>query len=78
VRARRAARAGRLHAELAQALRTLDLPVERRGFRPHVTLARHAAGASPPPDPMPVQWTLRDPVLVQSAGGRYTPLAHDD
>jgi RNA 2',3'-cyclic 3'-phosphodiesterase len=67
-----------LHAALAQALRTLELPVERRGFRPHVTLARHAAGASPPPDALPVQWTLRDPVLVQSAGGRYTPLTHDD
>jgi 2'-5' RNA ligase len=67
-----------LQAALAQALRTLALPVERRGFRPHVTLARHAAGALPPPDTTAVQWTVHGHVLVQSADGRYAPLAHYD
>lgn len=65
----------RLHGALAQALRALDLPVEARPFRPHVTLARHAAGAVPPPTPAVLRWPLRGYALVLSAGGRYTPIA---
>jgi len=32
-----------VHADLAHALRRLDLPVEARRYQPHVTLARRAA-----------------------------------
>jgi 2'-5' RNA ligase len=67
-----------LHASIARALRALGLPVERRSFRPHVTLARHAAGAQAPPEATPLPWNARGHVLVQSAGGRYTPLASYD
>lgn len=35
----------RLHDTLGQALKRLELPVERRKFRPHITLARRAGGA---------------------------------
>jgi RNA 2',3'-cyclic 3'-phosphodiesterase len=64
-----------LHGALAQALRALELPVEQRPFRPHVTLARHAAGAVPPLQPGALFWPVRGYALVQSAGGRYRPLA---
>src|SRR3954469_10110884 len=37
-----------LHAQLAEALRQLELTVETRRYRPHVTLARKGLGASPP------------------------------
>jgi 2'-5' RNA ligase len=62
-----------LHAALAQALRALDLPLEQRPFRPHVTLARHAIGATPPQAPL-LHWSARGYSLVASADGRYTPL----
>lgn len=64
-----------LHESLAQILRGLALPVEKRPFRAHVTLARHAAGAVPPSDAAPLRWPVHGHALVQSAGGRYTPLA---
>lgn len=61
-----------LHARLAQALRELGLPVESRPFRPHVTLARHAAHAGVAGDtaPPPVDWVADGGyVLAESAGG---------
>lgn len=61
-----------LHADLAQALRTLALPVDARPFRPHVTLARHAGGAAPAEEglPAPVQWQVEGGyVLAESASG---------
>ena len=64
-----------LHAVLADSLRRLHWPVEDRPFRPHVTLARKAAGAQPPAEPPTLRWPVRGYVLVQSAGGRYTPIA---
>jgi 2'-5' RNA ligase len=64
-----------LHGALAQALCALDLPVESRPFRPHVTLARHAAGAAPPMACAALHWPVRGFALVQSAAGRYTPIA---
>jgi 2'-5' RNA ligase len=64
-----------LHATLAQALRALALPVEPRPFRPHVTLARHASGALPPVQSAALHWLVRGYALVQSAAGRYTPIA---
>lgn len=62
-----------LHSRLARALRSLELPVEPRPYRPHVTFARHGqgaalAGASPPP----VQWSCDGGyVLAESAGGYH-------
>ena len=64
-----------MHAALADTLRGLGLPVEARAFQAHVTLARRAAHAQPPVDVEPVRWPVRGYVLVQSAGGRYTPIA---
>jgi 2'-5' RNA ligase len=56
----------RLHAELAAALRTLGLPVERRALRPHVTLARDAAAARWPDAGAALTWPVAGAVLVQS------------
>lgn len=64
-----------LHASLADTLRRLDLPVEARAWRAHVTLARRAAHAQPPAEVAPLRWPVRGYMLVQSAGGRYTPVA---
>lgn len=67
-----------LHAGLADALQELGLPVDARPFRPHVTLARHAAGATlaEGADPAPVAWQAdAGYVLAESAGG-YRVLAH--
>jgi 2'-5' RNA ligase len=64
-----------LHAELAQALARLRLPVEARPFQPHVTLARKAAGALTPAMPQPLRWRVGGYALVRSTAGRYTPLA---
>ena len=48
----------RLHAGLGDALRRLDLPVESRPFRAHVTLARRAAGATPPAHGPELAWPV--------------------
>lgn len=66
-----------LHARLAEALRALDLPVEARRFRPHVTLARGAPGATPPVEPGLLRWVIDGYVLVEStqgSGGSYRVL----
>lgn len=61
-----------LHAALGQALAGLDLPVETRRYRPHVTFARQAQGARPPASFEPVRWPMEPGyVLVRSLpGGR--------
>ncbi len=58
-----------LHARLGAALRRLELPVEARAFRPHVTLARRAAGARPGPPPPRLRWPVQSYALVQSLPG---------
>lgn len=45
-----------LHARLAERLRGCGLPVEQRRWRPHVTLARKAAGARAPAAFAPLRW----------------------
>lgn len=63
----------RLHAALGDALASLDWPVEPRRYRPHVTLARRAAGAQPPPTGVlaPMRWRAdQGYVLVRSSLGR--------
>jgi RNA 2',3'-cyclic 3'-phosphodiesterase len=61
-----------LHEALADRLRGLDMPVEARRYRPHVTLARKAAGARPPASFAPLRWQAGTGyALVQSLpGGR--------
>jgi 2'-5' RNA ligase len=62
-----------LHVRLGLALDALELPVEQRAYRPHVTFARKARGAVVPAT-TPVRWVVRDHALVLSAGGQYTVL----
>lgn len=66
-----------LHAALEERLRSLDLPVEERRYRPHVTLARKAFGARTPQGLPPLRWRAGPQYrLVQSlpGGGGYAPL----
>jgi 2'-5' RNA ligase len=66
-----------LHAALGERLRQLELPVEQRPYRPHVTLARKAFGAHPPLPLEPLAWRASGAYrLVRSLpGGRgYEPL----
>jgi len=62
-----------LHARMADALRALDLEVETRPFRPHLTLARRAVGATPPAERLQCRWPIKGYALVQSLQG-YRPL----
>ncbi|MBC5764183.1 RNA 2',3'-cyclic phosphodiesterase [Ramlibacter albus] len=67
-----------LHSRLAERLRSLELPVEQRPYRPHATFARKAFGAKLPPSPTKVDWPAREGYrLVRTLpGGRgYEPLA---
>jgi len=59
-----------LHGRVGLALASIGLPVEERAYRPHVTLARRAAGAKPPAQPAQVAWESNGGfVLVQTLGG---------
>ena len=63
-----------LHDALGQALQRLELPVESREFRPHITLARHASGALPPAGKLELHWPVLDYALVESVAepaGQY-------
>jgi 2'-5' RNA ligase len=70
----------RLHEALAGALRSLDWPVEERSFRPHVTFARRAQGARPPPADalagLPHWPADSGYVLVHSVAGRGYQVLH--
>jgi RNA 2',3'-cyclic 3'-phosphodiesterase len=55
-----------LHAALAAVLHGQGLTVERRPWRPHVTLARRAGGAPLPAAPAPLHWTSRGFELVRA------------
>lgn len=66
----------RLHADLGQALQGLGLHVDERPYRPHLTLARHAALAVPPSS-LVLDWQVHDYALVESTGNalqRYSVL----
>jgi 2'-5' RNA ligase len=65
-----------LHARLQERLLKLELPVETRRYRPHVTLARKAMGARVPAHWEPLRFTASGYSLVESLpGGRgYVPL----
>jgi 2'-5' RNA ligase len=66
--------------ELEQKLLHHHFSYERRGYKPHVTLLRHAQWTDTPlPEMLPVVWAVREFVLVQSVsegqGMRYEILA---
>ncbi|WP_036251436.1 RNA 2',3'-cyclic phosphodiesterase [Massilia sp. BSC265] len=63
-----------LHTRLSDALVALGLQPEARRYRPHVTMARRAAGATVPTDGPPVLWDVRGYALVESKNGVYTML----
>ncbi|HSN34303.1 MAG TPA: 2'-5' RNA ligase family protein [Ideonella sp.] len=55
-----------LHVGLGAALRGAGIATETRPFRPHVTLAKRAQGATPPPEEPHWRWPLRGYALVIS------------
>lgn len=66
-----------LHARLKEALLALGLQPEARTYRPHVTLARRAAGAVLPASGQAIAWDVRGYALVESKtgdGAAYTVL----
>jgi RNA 2',3'-cyclic 3'-phosphodiesterase len=66
-----------LHADLALALVALGLQPEARSFRPHVTLARRAGGATVAPEAPSLSWPIAGYALVESQpnnGGIYSVL----
>ncbi|QOY94165.1 RNA 2',3'-cyclic phosphodiesterase [Massilia sp. UMI-21] len=63
-----------LHARLSEALVALGLQPEARRYRPHVTLARRAGGATLPAQGAPVAWDVRGYALLASTDGVYTIL----
>ena len=61
-----------LQGALADALVREGLPVEARPCRPHVTLARRAAGARPPAGGLALRWKATGYALVESRQGYRT------
>jgi RNA 2',3'-cyclic 3'-phosphodiesterase len=60
----------RLHEALRRRLVGMDMPVESRPYRAHVTLARRAHGARPPPQGPALGWQIDSGyVLVRSLPG---------
>jgi 2'-5' RNA ligase len=56
----------RLHAAIGAALVECELTPERRPYRPHLTLARRAYGATPAPPLQPLEWHVGSFALVDS------------
>ena len=70
----------RLHDQLGVRLRRLGLRTDERAYRPHLTLARRAEEALPPPPPA-WGWSVRGYVLMESTGrpeARYRVLQRFD
>jgi 2'-5' RNA ligase len=68
----------RLHVALRRELEQLELPVETRAYRAHITLARRGHGATPPPQGPGLRWRVDEGyVLVRSlpGGAGYDVLA---
>jgi 2'-5' RNA ligase len=64
-----------LHAALGRQLEDLGLSLEARPYRPHVTMARRARGATAPLG-RSLRWRADEYALVCSRDGVYTPLRH--
>lgn len=66
-----------LHRRVGEGLSALGLPLDRRPFRPHVTLARKVR-SGPEVGPIePLDWTVREWALVESRPGErphYRPV----
>jgi 2'-5' RNA ligase len=63
-----------LHGALGEALERLELPLEQRTYKPHVTLARHAGPIIAPIDGPPIRWRVDRYALMESkvgAGAEY-------
>jgi 2'-5' RNA ligase len=64
-----------LHAAVNHAATAVGLAIERRAYRPHVTIARHLRRAPRGREAFEIHWQVTDFVLVESlhadAGGRY-------
>jgi 2'-5' RNA ligase len=58
-----------LYARLSQALLGLGLQPETRSYRPHVTMARRAAGAGMPAGGAALDWQINSYALVESRPG---------
>jgi RNA 2',3'-cyclic 3'-phosphodiesterase len=59
-----------LHETLRRELVALDVPVEERAYKPHVTLARRANGSKPPQQRLALRWPIDSGyVLVRSLPG---------
>lgn len=65
-----------LHADLGAALQRLDMPVEERAFKPHVTMARRAVKATVPERGPALTWPVEGYALMESTAGGYTVLEH--
>jgi 2'-5' RNA ligase len=66
-----------LHGCLADGLRRLDLPVDERAYRPHVTLARKVRAGQTFGPLGPLAWSVQRLALVESRPGdapHYRPL----
>jgi len=72
------ARLAELHERLGDVLRSAGIALDARPFAPHVTLARKAPKALPPPAPPMFRWPVGHFVLVESipgAAARYEVLS---
>lgn len=58
-----------LHACLRERLLQLELPVDARSFKPHVTLARRAGGAAQQSGGPDIVWPVRGYALMRSRLG---------
>ena len=61
----------KLHADLATILGRLGLPAEERAYRPHVTMARRAAGAIMPRRGPAIAWPVAHYALMESRPDGY-------
>lgn len=67
-----------LQRRLGHFLAANGFALESRPYRPHVTLARHAAGATPP-EGFAIDWAVETMVLVESRPrGDYVPIRRWD
>lgn len=64
-----------LQAVVSKRTAALGIPGETRAYRPHVTLARDAAGSTSPQNDDALVWPVVDYALIESRGGRYTTVA---
>ena len=71
-----------LHGRIADAVSVAGLPPAEKKFKPHVTLARNAASATPPDAVQPIRWRVDEVVLVwsvlfpQAKPARYEIVEH--